>query len=149
MERPPRRPTTPILTGDLIERIIFVGALLLAGVFGLFQWASRAGYDPAVARTLAVNVFVVVELFYLFNCRSLTRSYFTLPQFSNRWVLGGVAIMIALQLAYTYAPFMNTWFESAPLEAWMWLPILAIGIAAFFLVEIEKAISGALRRRRG
>ena len=148
MERQPRKPTTPILTGDLIRRIIFVGALLLAGAFGLFEWAQGEGMSSEVSRTLAVNVFVVVELFYLFNCRSLTRSYFRLPQFSNRWVLGGVAIMIALQLLYTYAPFMNTAFQSAPLEAWMWLPILALGVVAFLLVEIEKAVSNSLARRR-
>ncbi|HET6496240.1 MAG TPA: cation transporting ATPase C-terminal domain-containing protein, partial [Thermoleophilia bacterium] len=147
MERQPREPSTPILTGDLIRRIVFVGALLLAGAFGLFQWAQNEGYAEEVSRTIAVNVFVVVELFYLFNCRSLARSYFRLPQFSNRWVLGGAAIMVVLQMLYTYTPFMNTAFQSAPLEAWMWLPIVALGLIAFLLVEIEKAVSGALHRR--
>ncbi len=148
MERQPRKPSTPILTPDLIQRILLVGALLLAGAFGLFEWAQSQGYSDELSRTIAVNVFVVVELFYLFNCRSLTISYFRLPQFSNRWVLGGAAIMIVLQLAYTYVPFMNTAFESAPLEAWMWAPIIGLGIIAFFVVEIEKAIRSAVRRRR-
>ncbi len=147
MLRQPRRPTTPILTADLIERILLVGALLLAGAFGLFEWAQREGLSDDVSRTIAVNVFVIVELFYLFNCRSLTRSYFSLPQFSNHWVLGGVAIMIVLQLLYTYLPFMNTAFQSAPLEAWMWLPIVGLGLITFFIVEIEKAISARIRRR--
>jgi Ca2+-transporting ATPase len=148
MLRPPRRPSTPILTGDLIERILLVGALLLAGAFGLFWWADGRGYSIELSQTIAVNVFVSVELFYLFNCRSLTRSYFTLPQFNNRWVLGGVGIMILLQLAFTYIPFMNTAFGSAPLAAWMWLPIIGIGILAFFVVEIEKAITVRVRKLR-
>ncbi|MFA4966358.1 MAG: cation-transporting P-type ATPase [Thermoleophilia bacterium] len=148
MQRQPRSPKTPILTGELIQRIVLVGALLLAGAFGLFEWADSRGYDPQVSRTIAVNVFVVVELFYLFNCRSLTRSYFRLPQLSNRWVLGGVALMILLQLLYTYAPFMNVAFHSAPLDAWLWLPIAGIGLAAFFLVEIDKALRQGVRRRR-
>ena len=147
MERPPRKPTTPILTPDLIERILLVGALLLVGAFGLFEWAQREGFSLEVSRTIAVNVFVTVELFYLFNCRSLTRSYFRLPQFSNRWVLGGVAIMIVLQMLYTYTPFMNAAFQSAPLEAWMWLPILGLGSVAFILVEIEKMLAKVIHRR--
>jgi cation-transporting P-type ATPase F len=42
-------------------------------------------YD-ALPTTVAVNVFVMVELFYLFNCRSLTKSMFAIGLFSNRWI---------------------------------------------------------------
>jgi Ca2+-transporting ATPase len=144
MERPPRDPSTPILTGTLIQRLLLVAALLLVGAYGLFEWTAREGYSDALGRTVAVNVFVFVELFYLFNCRSLTRSYFRLPQFSNRWLLIGVAGMVLLQLAFTYVPFMNTLFGTEPLAAWMWLPILGLGLATFFIVELAKAFE---RRR--
>ena len=147
MERSPRRPETPILTGVLIQRIILVGALLLIGAFGLFEWAERSGLGSDVARTIAVNVFVFVELMYLFNCRSLTRSVFTIHPLSNRWVLGGVGIMIVLQLLYTYVPFMNAAFSSAPLEAWMWLPIFAVGLVAFIVVELDKWLRRATAAR--
>ncbi len=140
MQRLPRRPETPILTGALIQRIVLVGALLLVAAFGLFEWAQQRDLGDAVARTIAVNVFVFVELMYLFNCRSLTRSVFSIHPFSNRWVLGGVGIMIALQAMYTYAPFMNAAFGSAPLEAWMWLPIAAAGVVAFVVVEVDKSV---------
>ena len=151
MERAPRRPETPILTGVLIQRIVLVGALLLLGAFGLFEWAERSGLGDAVARTIAVNVFVFVEITYLFNCRSLTRSVFAINPFSNRWVLGGVGITIALQLLFTYAPLMNTAFKSAPLEAGMWLPIFAVGLVSFVAVEVEKLLRrrAAARRSRG
>ena len=43
---------------------------------------------------------------------------------------------------------MNVAFHSAPLDAWLWLPILGIGLAAFFLVEIDKALRQGVRRRR-
>ena len=148
MERSPRRPETPILTGVLIQRIVLVGALLLVGAFGLFEWAEQRGLGDAVARTVAVNVFVFVELMYLFNCRSLTMSVFKLHPFSNRWVLGGVGLMIALQLLYTYAPFMNMAFESAPLAAWMWLPVVAAGLVTFVVVEAEKWVRRWAAARR-
>jgi magnesium-transporting ATPase (P-type) len=139
MGRPPRRPGAPILSAALIRRILLVGALLLGAAFGLFEWASAAqGTSLDVARTIAVNVFVVVEIFYLFNCRSLTRSVFRIHPLSNRWVLGGVAITIALQLMYTYAPFMHVAFQSAPLTLEHWSYILAAGVATLFIVEFEK-----------
>jgi len=55
-----------------------VGVLLLIGSFGLFEWELLDGESEAKARTAAVNMFVFGELFYLFNCRSLTHSMFSL-----------------------------------------------------------------------
>ena len=69
MRRAPRAPRTPILSKALIGRIVLVSVLLLAGSFGLFLLEQARGHTLAEARTVAVNVFVVVEAFYLFNCR--------------------------------------------------------------------------------
>ena len=88
MQRPPRDPRTPILTGVLIGRILLVSLILLVGAFGSFEWALGKGAGDAYARTVAVNVFVMAELFYLFNCRSLTKSMFQLGVFSNLVDLG-------------------------------------------------------------
>ncbi len=143
MLRPPRDPESPILSRALLTRILLVGILLLIGAFGLFELALSQGVSEEVARTIAVNVFVFGELFYLFNCRSLTRSMFAVGLLTNRWLLGGVAIMIALQLAFTYVPLMNTIFHSAPIDAVWWLSILGVGLAIYLIVEAEKW----LRRR--
>jgi Ca2+-transporting ATPase len=144
MFRPPRDPKTPILDGTLILRICIVAFIMLLGAFGSFEWALEKGYSDAVARTVAVNVFVVVELFYLFNCRSLTKSMFELGLFTNRWIVVGVAAMVILQLAFTYLPLMNHLFHSAPIGWDAWWRILLTGIAAYATIGFEKL----LRRRR-
>ncbi len=138
MMRPPRNPKTPILTKELIGRIFIVASLLLAGAFGLFQWELLRGAPVAEARTVAVNVFVMAELFYLFNCRSLKKSVFALGLFSNPWVWGGVTIMLLLQLLYTYLPAMNWMFHSAPIGLEAWGRILAVSVLVFFVIGIEK-----------
>ncbi len=143
MIRRPRDPEIPILTREMIGRIFLVGILLLAGAFGLFEWELINGASAKEARTVAVNVFVMVELFYLFNCRSLTRSMFSLGVFSNPWVFGGVTIMLILQGLYTYLPAMNWMFHSAPISIAAWGRILAVGVIAYFVVGLEKW----LRRR--
>jgi len=147
MERPPRDPSTPILTRTLELRILLVGGLLLAAAFGYFEWALRNGRPIDEARTIAVNVFVFGEMFYLFNCRSLTYSVFRLGLFTNRWLLGGVLIMIGLQLMYTYAPFMNAGFQSAPIAAGDWLLILGASAVIFVVISVEKRIRVTLTRR--
>jgi len=147
MSRPPRDPKTPILTRELIGRILIVSALLLIGAFGLFEWELMQGAGISEARTVAVNVFVIVELFYLFNCRSLTKSVFRLGLFSNPWVWGGVTIMVILQLLYTYLPAMNRLFHSAPISIEAWGRILAVALIAFFVVGFEKWLRQRLSKR--
>ncbi len=138
MRRPPRDPKSPILTRELIGRIFLVGTLMLVGAFGLFKWEEIAGATVTEARTVAVNTFVMVELFYLFNCRSLTRSMFQVGLVSNPWLLGGVATMLVLQMIYTYLPVMNRMFQSAPIDLAAWGRILAVSLIAFAVVEGEK-----------
>nr|HPQ81968.1 cation transporting ATPase C-terminal domain-containing protein [bacterium] len=151
MKKPPRDPKIPIITGELLRRLFIVSLLMLAGAFGMFKFAVLGGTDVAEARTIAVNVFVIVEMFYLFNCRSLTGTMFRVGFFSNPWVLYGSAGMVALQIFFTYSPVMNRLFGSAPIGLGSWLAIFGFGLAAYLLVEGDKALirrSGKRRRRK-
>ena len=139
MDRPPRDPKEPILTRVLIWRLLIVGFLMLVCAFGLFEYElAFLGASEAQARTVAVNVFVMVEVFYLFNCRSLTKSVFEVGFFSNPWVFAGAAAMVLLQLLFTYVPMMNVAFESAPIGTASWLRILAAASVVMLIVGAEK-----------
>lgn len=138
MERPPRRPETPVLTRELGLRIGLVSALLVIGAFALFEWTLLTGQGQEMARTTAVNMFVFGELFYLFNCRSLRYSMFRLGVFSNRWLILGVTAMVALQVFFTYSPLMNDLFGTAPIGMAEWGLILAGGFIIYILVGAEK-----------
>ena len=140
MLRKPRSPKQPILTRRLTLRIVIVGLLLLMGAFGLFQWHCSQGASLATSRTVAVNVFVFGELFYLFNCRSLRCSLFKVGFFSNLWLITGALLMISAQLLFTYWPPMNLLFGSAPIESFEWLLILAIGMTIYWVIEVEKGL---------
>ncbi|MFP5363609.1 MAG: cation-translocating P-type ATPase [Thermoleophilia bacterium] len=138
MTRAPRRPSDPLLSRELMARMLLVSLLLVAAAFSLFEHERARGASIAEARTVAVNVFVAVEILYLFSCRSLTGRARDLGLFSNRWLLGGVALMIALQLLFTYSGPMNDLFGSAPLEGVTWLKVLAAAVVAWAVVEVEK-----------
>jgi cation-transporting P-type ATPase F len=140
MTRPPRNPDQPLLTRALLMRILLVSTLLVAGSWWLFQWELTQGASLAEARTAALNLFVVVEAFYLFSCRSLTRSAWRIGLFSNRWIILGVTVQAIGQLAITYLPAMNTIFHTAPIGADVWLRILAIAVAASLVVALDKRL---------
>jgi len=143
MSRPPRHPHAPILTRVLLWRVALVGAMILFGAFGLFELELLRGASIDAARTVAVNTVIMVEIFYLLNCRSLTYSMFHIGLFSNRWVIVGIVAMVLLQLLFTYAPFMNDVLSSAPISGSAWARIVAVGFSGYLVVELEKW----LRRR--
>lgn len=138
MQRRPRAPDAPILSVEIMSRILSVGALLLLGAFTLFQLALLQGESLEVARTLAVTLFVVVQSFFLLNCRSLSTSLFQTNLFSNPVLWLGVSAMVLAQLAFVYLPVMNTLFHSAPIDLVHWAVILIYGVAVLCFVEVEK-----------
>lgn len=140
MDRRPRDPEAGILDMALILRILLVGGILLLASFGLYALELRVTGDAAQARTVAVNVFVMVEAAYLFNSRSFTLSPWALGMWTNLWVVGGAVFTLALQLAFTYLPFMNRLFGSAPIGLMAWAEIMAVAVLAFLAVEFEKSM---------
>ncbi|UKA65102.1 HAD-IC family P-type ATPase [Arthrobacter sp. FW306-05-C] len=144
MSRPPRAPDRPLLTWALTVRILLVSALLVAGAWWLFEHEAAVGASVAQARTSAVNLFVAVEVFYLFSCRSLTRPAWRIRPFGNRWLLLGVMVQTAGQLALTYIPLMNELFHTAPISAEAWLRIVGLALLASLVVALDKRF-----RRRG
>ncbi len=134
MTRPPRESNSPILTRNLIARILLVSFLMLCGALGLFLWNRSVGVGLEEARTIAVSVFVFVELAYLFNCRSLTIPTLKMNFFSNKLAIVGSIAMFIVQLFYIYSPWMNHIFHSAPIRLGAWIQILVVSIVAFWIV---------------
>jgi cation-transporting P-type ATPase F len=142
----PRKLDTPILTQTLLLRILLVGILLLIGAFGVFWHLQEIGYSQDISRTASVNVFVFGELFYLFNCRSLRNSMFSIGFFTNKLLLLGVVGMFFLQIQFTYLSFMNTVFQTAPLGLYEWSLIFISSMTIYMVVELEKKIRRKFNR---
>ncbi|MCV7210139.1 cation-transporting P-type ATPase [Mycolicibacterium canariasense] len=138
MHRPPRDPDQPLLTRALVARILLVSTLLVASAWWLFEWEIGNGASLVAARTAALNLFVVVEAFYLFSCRSSTYSAWRIGVFSNRWIIIGVTAQAVAQLAITYLPVMNAVFGTAPISVAAWLRIFVIAVFVSFVVGIDK-----------
>ncbi len=141
MNRPPRKPNSPILTKDLIIQISIVSACILISVYGLFEWALIEGKTINEARTISVNTIIMIEIFYLLNCRSLSKSIFKIGFFSNRFIFFGIGIMILLQITFTYLPIMNEIFHSHPIEIDSWIKIIGVSLVTFLIIEIKKFLN--------
>ena len=146
MQRGPRHPSEPLLSGFMVWRVLFVSVLMVIGCFGLFLWQRTQGAELEVARTVAVNALVVAECFYLLNTRLLTASVINRQGLcGNCYVLIAIGLVLLFQLLFTYLPLMQTFFGTAAIGWREWLKILAFGLLLFLLVELEKTV---LRRRQ-
>jgi len=139
MQRPPRNAREPMLTSHLIWRVVFVSIILMVGTFGLFIWEMERGVSIEYARTVAVNTLVMFEIFYLFNSRYITAPVLNWTGFTgNRYVLIAIAVLIILQLGFTYLAPMQSLFGTAAIDLVTWIWIVLVASSVLFLVELEK-----------
>jgi magnesium-transporting ATPase (P-type) len=147
MQRSPRQANTALLSGFLLWRVVFVSLLFMLGAFIIFYSALERGLTLETARTMVVNTIVVMEMFYLFSVR-----YVHGPSITWQGVLGtpavliSVALVVAMQFAFTYAPFMQAVFHTEPVALLDGLRTVGVGMALLLIVELEKRISPALVR---
>lgn len=147
MRRPPRAPAEPILTRFLWWRVALVSLVMVAVTFGLFVWERENGASIESARTVAVNALVMLEVFYLFTTRFLDRSVLNRDGLlGSRYVWISIVGVLLLQLAFTYAPWMETVFHTRPVGAESWVRIIVFSSSVLFIVELEKWF---MRRLRG
>jgi calcium-translocating P-type ATPase len=141
MQRPPRSPKEPILSGFLIWRVAFVSLILVTGTFGLFLWERQHGASIELARTVAVNTLVMFEIFYLLSVRFLLApalSYSGLT--GNRYIWYAIGLLIVIQLGFTYFGPLQAMFASTAMSLEAWIRVVITAFSVFILVEIEKVI---------
>ncbi|TNE77210.1 MAG: cation-transporting P-type ATPase [Gammaproteobacteria bacterium] len=147
MQRPPRPRNEPLLTGAWAWQIALIAALFTLGVFGVYSYAVDRGYSIELARTMAMNTLVVLEIFNLFFIRNIYGTSLTWNAVRGTPVVWMAIFAVALaQLAITYLPILQTVFDTKPVALMDGLIILGIGIAMFIVTETEKQLRLSLSK---
>jgi len=141
MHRLPRAVDRPILDGFGVWRVVFVGLALLALTLWAFFWMKSKDAPDDLARAVAVNALVIGQVFYLLNSRyKLDSSLSFKAHLGNQYLLFGIVAVLILQLLFTYAPPLQTLFETAAIPLWVWPWLVLGGLVFFLVVEAEKLI---------
>ena len=141
MRRAPRPRNQPLLTGTLVWHVLLVSLLFVCGVFGMYSYAIEQGYALELARTIAMNTLVVMEIFQLFYIRNIHGTSLTWRAvLGTKMVWAAVLLVTAAQFAITYIPAMQAVFGTRDVAFTDGLIIVGVGIALFTLVEIEKQL---------
>ncbi|MFC3533490.1 HAD-IC family P-type ATPase [Vogesella facilis] len=141
MRRPPRPPGAQLLDRLFLWRLVFVGLLMVALPFALYLQLLAEGGGHPLASTMAVNSMVAIEIAYLFNSRQRHASAWRRDTLlGNPVAFGCVLLLIVLQLAFSYLPWLQALFGTAAPSGRHWLLAAASGALAFVLIEAEKAL---------
>jgi magnesium-transporting ATPase (P-type) len=147
LRSPPRPPRESIFNRLMIERTL-VAALFMGVVgFGLFRWCLSAGWSEDAARNALLMLMVLFENVHLFNCRSETRSAFTMSPLRSPVLMLGIVAAFSIHVSMTYLPVGNLLLATQPVDAALWLKLLVLSVPILVVMELHK-LSWSLRRRR-
>ncbi|MEQ8196081.1 MAG: HAD-IC family P-type ATPase, partial [Rhodospirillales bacterium] len=149
MRRPPRPRNEPLLTGTLGWHIILVSVLFLGGVFGMYAYAIDRGYSIELARTIALNTLVAMEIFHLFFIRNIYGTSLTWKAVRGTKVVWATVIAVTVaQFAITYLPPLQALFSTVAVPFWDGVLTVSVGAAFFVIIETEKQLRLHLRQIR-
>ncbi|MGH8691893.1 MAG: cation-translocating P-type ATPase [Burkholderiales bacterium] len=158
MRHPPRPPREPVINRDMAIGIAVIAvvdalAILTAFYLGLQRYPGHL----EAAQTIAFVTLCTSELIRAYTARSEYHSVFAIGVFSNKWMNWAVLASFLLVLAVVYVPFLNPFFDTAPLTLDDWLLMLPFFFASPIAMELVKVyfrrrpagIGGSLDRGQG
>lgn len=131
----------------IFDRFVVTTAILVSLIVGsatmlLFRYNYSSIGDLAFSQTLVFAVVASVSVIYVFSFKSLKNSILRHGNFfSNKYLLLGIIYGIIIIVSAIYIPQFNRLLGTVPLAPVNWLWVLAIGIVAAIIVEINKFYS--------
>ncbi|WP_297809800.1 calcium-translocating P-type ATPase, SERCA-type [uncultured Finegoldia sp.] len=141
MNRNPRSPKEPIIDKNMrisiaVQSIAITIATLFAYHYGLNHFDGHI----ESARTVAFATLILSELLRSYSVRSDNKSVFQIGVFSNKALVMGTSLSLAMMLAVIYIPGVNKVFETIPLHIEHYKVILPCAFLPFVAGEIFKSI---------
>ena len=145
LESPPRDPKEKIANRLFMIRVGQRSVVMALTGFAIYYYFGAAGMSNSVdwlrITQAQTAVFMAVKLEhcgFLISARSVMKHIWEFNPFSNKWVLGGIAITIVAQLMITYLPPLNALFRTTPFPVEWWPVIALCWLPGLFSIELEK-----------
>jgi Ca2+-transporting ATPase len=160
MDRPPRSQQEPLLNRPLLLRaLLWLGIIeSVASMSGYFfiNWLHGWPHGPLaaggalyrMATTMTLACIVTTQIGSVFACRTDRTSIFKIGFLTNRLILVGIAVELALLSLLMYVPFLQNIFNTAPIGLAGWAYAFAWAPVMFLAEEARKALLRARDRRK-
>ncbi len=136
MNRKPRHPEESIFAQGLGVSIGVKGVII--GLVALLAFYTGWRYSLEVGRTMTFLTLSLSQFGNSLSVRSLDKSLFKIGIFSNKHLLGAIAISSVLMLSVVFIPFLRDIFELTNLNLNQWIIVLLYSLIPLTLGEIFK-----------
>ena len=139
MERPPRPPRQPILGRGLIIWLVSVGLVIAIGTLSVISWAEQE-HGLAIARTMGVVTFSLLNLFFSVEAKDERQSAFSLDIFLDRTFIITTGLSFFLLVICTVLLPFQTILETTTLDVRQWLICTGVALSVIVAAEIRKTV---------
>ncbi|KAK7969011.1 hypothetical protein PG988_008084 [Apiospora saccharicola] len=141
MSRPPRSRSEPVLTRNLLVRVMTQAAIIMVGTMVIYTREMLS--DGEVTRrdtTMTFTCFVLFDMFNALSCRSESKSLLRgeVGLFSNTLFNWAVALSIVGQLLVIYFPWLQEVFQTEALGFWDLMRLVVLCSTVFWADEVRK-----------
>lgn len=143
LERPPRRPSEPLIGAREWSNIAITGFLQAATSLSAFAWAL-SNRDLREARNIAFSTLVFGELFRAFAVRSDTHTFWETAPLENFRLLVVVIGSAAFQIAIHHVPILQELFGISPISLGDCVLSVALGLIPVTALELSKLVRRTL-----
>lgn len=135
MDEKPRNPKEPILNKPTKHWMAAIFLITGIAAFLSFFILWKLTGDIQKTRTIVFALMCFDSLIFAFSVRSFKRTIFRKDIFSNRYLVGAVAISFLLLVGAIYLPPLQKLLSTQPLGAVEWLIIFGISLIEILLIE--------------
>ena len=149
LKEKPRSPSESIFNKALLQEILVSG--LVIGLVVFITWyllLNRFNMETNVAREYIMALMVFIQNIHVFNCRSESKSAFSVPLKNNKLIVFGVLASLLLQIIVMEVPLLANLLQtkSMPIVHLVFLFLVALSI--LIIVEIYKYINNKIKKKK-
>ena len=131
-----KKPNKFLVDPLMLQRMFFMAITMMIGTLFIFKGLFEM--DLVKAQTMSLVVLAVFQWFNAWNCRSENKSIFQMNPFSNKFLVGVTAIIVALQILAVYNPLLQKILHTVPLTMYDWFLAIAVALSIVIVEELRK-----------
>lgn len=148
LKEKPRNPKESIFDRRLVREIAISGLIITAVVFAFYYYLINGLHlEITTARGYIMCLMVFIQNIHVFNCRSESRSAFSVPLHNNWFIAIGILCTILLQIVVMEVPLLSQFLQTVSIPTWTICGLFVIASSILILMEIYKNIAARFGKK--
>jgi len=140
----PRDPKESVFNRSLIQEIIVSALVIGTIVFSVWFFLLKVmEMEVTQARGYIMALMVFIQNIHVFNCRSESKSAFSVSLKSNPLIVGGVISSVLLHVVVMEVPLLSKFLQTASISVWHLFYLFDLAVFVLVIMEFYKIINNS------